>query len=1018
MKTYNNKAERYLLAREIAEEGIVLLKNENCALPIKDEKTAVFGRTQIDTIKCGTGSAFCLSEYTVSVLEGIENAGITVDEILKEKYAAWTAQNSIRTFGVWGSGSHLNPEMPITDEEIREASVRAEKAIVVFGRTAGENDDVIVMEGDFLLSFDEKNLLESVCRHFKQVIIVVNSGNMIDFSFAQREEVKAVVLLNLPGMEGGNALGNILAGKVSPSAKLTDTITRDYGDWPSAEIFGIKSGIVQNYHEDIYVGYRYFETFPYRKDCVLYPFGHGLSYTSFSVKCVHFECGEEKENGEIHAVVSVKNTGDTAGKEVVMLYSSSPESALKTPAKELRAFEKTKLLEPGEEEYLSLSFPIRDMASFDDTGVLGTPDTWMLARGDYEIYLGNNVEQVKAIGVYSHPETTAVKTCTHIDTELSERMLPDGSYEYLDCIPPNLDLGVPVEAMGVNIVSTEEHAVCEGDLSNLREGETVTFRVNVQAMGVYHMHFCAEEPVEYDLFINNVPVPESEVYYEGDELLFPIGPSEIKFRAKKDGKFAITSMSLEKNSKPVPIEGEGYSYVEGGKYNECALWVHNKPFIDPEGAIRHGRCVFRLHTPGRYAMYRLQVKRAGFYDVRLRYHNRHQTVDLRDTLSFMVSNVTQHIEEVTLYHTEKFEYRTSEPFRLALPQGEVFLNVVSTSTMTPHITYFEFTPSTRAVEIEEYVGGAKPEEEVNISDVDDYGRPPVSKTRHTCDFRSVIDGTLSLDAFVNDLTDEELAVLSCGNANGKIGYIPERGIPEARWADGSVGLRLNAETTVYPSGTMLSCTWNPTLAKELGRAIGAEAHEYAVDVWLAPAINIHRNPCCGRNFEYDSEDPFVSGEMASAIINGVQEFNVAATIKHFAANNTEYQRMRSNSRVSARALREIYMRGFERVIQKSNPYSIMTSYNYLNGIKVCEDPIICRDIMRRDFGYTGVLMTDFSNDSDHVKELRAGHDLKMHFGDTRSVVKNLQEGTLSRESVRGSIKRILELLLKTTVKNS
>lgn len=1016
---YKNKAERYRLTREIAEEGIVLLKNKDSVLPIKNEKVAVFGRTQINTIKCGTGSAFCLSEYEVSVLEGIRNAGISVDEPLMEKYISWEKENPIPSFGVWGSGSHIHPEMPIEREEVKEVSLRgAEKAIIVLGRTAGENDDVVYMEGDYMLSSEEKSLIESVCRYFNKVIVVINSGNLIDLSFTERDEIKAVVLLNLPGMEGGNALGNILSGKVSPSAKLTDTIARHYGDYPCAYEFGARSGIVQNYNEDIFVGYRYFETFPYMKNSVLYPFGHGLSYTSFEIKCSHFEC-DNTANGKIRAVVSVKNTGDCAGKEVVMLYTSAPKSELGAPAFELRAFDKTELLEPGEETYISLVISISDMASFDDMGVLGTRDAWVLPEGEYGIYLGNNVEKLSKIGSYENPETTVIKTCVHMETELSERLKADGSYEKLPCIPPDPNLGFPIEPNKPNRIPARSFFSCNGDIDNLRAGEKVTYRLSVSAMGMYRTHFHTDPGVEadYEILLNGLPMIEAEAHYKGAEIILPMGTTEITFCAKKDGKFAIRSITLEKNDEPTVIDGQGTSYMQGGKYVEAALWVFNKPFYDEDGVIKSGRELARMHTPGRYAMYRLNVKKAGYYDVRLRYENRHpQDLDLRETFSFLVSNVTQDIEKVVLEQTGKNKYKTSAPIRLAFPKGEVFLNVVSVSSVTPRVAYFEFSPSTRTnVNIEErskeaLVTGT-------VSEIENYERRPLSKRRHGFDFRDVLERKLSMNDFVESFSDEELALLTCGNSEGKIGYMPTRGIPEARWSDGPVGLRLNDETTVYPSGTMLAASFNTSLARELGRAIGEEAHQYNIDVWLAPAINIHRNPCCGRNFEYNSEDPVVAGEIASAIINGVQEKDVAATVKHFAANNTEYQRMRSNSRVSARALREIYMKAFEIVIKKSNPYSIMTSYNHINGTKVCEDPVICRGVMREDFGYLGVLMTDFSNDSIHVKELRAGHDLKMHFGDTRSVIRALEDGSLPRETVRKSVKRILEMLVLTSIQN-
>jgi RNA polymerase sigma factor (sigma-70 family) len=245
MANYNFPEARAALARTVAEEGIVLLKNEGNMLPLHDEAVAVFGRTQIDTIKCGTGSAFCESEYMVDILTGLENAGINVDRELADTYRAWIAENGVTSLGIWGTGAHCNPEMPMIKDTVKLAATRAQKAIVVIGRTAGENDDVMVTEGDYLLSADEKKLIERTCRYFPEVAIVINSGNLIDLSFTTHDKIKAVVLLNLPGMEGGNALGNVLSGKVTPSGKLTDTIAKSYEDYPSSAYFGKKSGIIE-----------------------------------------------------------------------------------------------------------------------------------------------------------------------------------------------------------------------------------------------------------------------------------------------------------------------------------------------------------------------------------------------------------------------------------------------------------------------------------------------------------------------------------------------------------------------------------------------------------------------------------------------------------------------------------------------------------------------------------------------------------------------------------------------------
>ncbi len=1005
MANYNQLEERATLIRTVAEEGIVLLKNEENFFPLAQEKIAVFGRTQVDTIKCGTGSAYCESEYMIDILTGLEHAGINVDEELAAEYRTWSKANSIASFGVWGSGAHVNPEMPMPREKVREASLRAEKAIVVIGRTAGENDDVAVQEGDYLLSAEEKELIESVCRYFSKVAIVANVGNLINYFFTTRDEIKGLVLLHLPGMEGGNALGRVLSGKVSPSGKMTDTVASSYKDYPASAYFGKKAGIEQNYYEDIFVGYRYFETFEHAKSRVLYPFGHGLSYTEFEVACAHFE-SDKTVKGKIRALVSVKNIGKTyAGKEVVMLYTSSPNGVLGTPTYELRAFAKTKLLSPGEQELIPLTFDIAEMASFDDTGVLGTPDAWVMEKGTYTVSLGNNVEKLTAVGTFENPETTVIKTCVHMQTELDRRLKANGEYEALETMPRDPENGVFIDPL--------KKIVMDGDSVYAKGENSVTYRMEITAAGIYTVRF--EADAVCDVMMDGKPLVCAEAYFEkGYDTVLNLGVHEIVFTGKND-----VTVEIAKNDSPAVIAAEGESYVEGGKYAECGLWVTNHPFTDENGAIRHGRALTRMHSEGRYALYKLDVKKPGIYDVRLRYSSTRAARDLRDTFSFLVSNVTQEIESVTLNHTTdeagKFVFETSEPISIALPKGEAFLKIVSKTNEPPITAYMIFSPSTR-----EALGAAKTEAAAAETAEETMGsvmeRRSLSAEIGEYDFRRVLEGSLSMDAFVDSLTNEELALLSCGNPNGHIGYMPEKGIPEAYWSDGPVGLRQPFRVSVYPSSTMVASTWNTELAKEYARSIATEANLYNVDVWLAPGMNIHRDPCCGRNFEYYSEDPYLSGKIAAAMTAGAQEFDVATTIKHFAANNTEYLRMKSNSRLSARAFREIYAKGFEISIRECEPFALMTSYNHINGVKVCEDPMLCEDVLRDEFGFTGLLITDYGNDSVHIKELAAGHDLKMSFGDPKGVEAALENGTLPREKVQLSVKRILEMIAKTAGK--
>lgn len=1012
MADYNNSAERANVSRMIAREGIILLENKDHTLPLGSEPVAVFGRTQIDMIQGGTGSALCTSEYCVDILTGLENAGVQVDQTLAAIYRNWCASHALSSFGVWGSGAHVNPEMHLSDEIVSNAADRTQKAIFVIGRTAGENDDVNVMDGDFKLSSEEKEAFELVCHYFSNVIVVINSGNLMDLRFLQRPTVKAVVLLNLPGMEGGNALGDVLSGHTTPSGKLTDTIAYDYMDYPSSKYFGKKGGIIQTYEEDIFVGYRYFETFA--KDKVMYPFGYGLSYTEFEAHPVDFSCDDTLE-GNITAKICVKNIGNTySGKEVIMLYSSAPDSKLGTPAYELRAFQKTKLLAPQEEEILTLSFPIKDLASFDDTGVLGTKNAWVLLQGDYTISFGNNIRTVKPIGTYKNESDHVLKICTALPTELSRRLTASGEMETLDALPQDPQKGLFLDTLETNMISKNAYIA--------KDAACVTYRFNIAAPGVYRAVFSDVDTTNLTCTLNNRPLDNLEACTapSGDDIIFITGTNELTF-SYTDGKEATpVAMTLTKNNDPILIKAEGTSYIQGGKYSECSLWVYNSPFTDPSGVIKRGRALTRMHEPGRNAMYKLEVEKAGVYDVRLRYCNVHPECKLPDVFTFLISNVGQEVEPITLKQTctdsaqvlQDGSFCTSEPFSLSLPKGEAYLKIVSGTYKPSMIAYFELTPTDRTVTVKDKQEKAHSEASCVEAKIERYALDEISSVY---DFRNVLNGSISLDAFVDDLTDAELAQITCGNKEFReqIGYLPKRGIPNASWSDGPVGIRQDAKVTVYPSGTMLSSSWNPELATEFGRALGCEALKMNVDVWLAPAVNIHRNPCCGRNFEYHSEDPFVSGVMASAIVNGVQEMHVAATVKHFAANNTEYLRLRSNSRVSARAMFEIYMKAFEIVIKRSNPWSIMTSYNSINGVKVCEDPHYCQGIIRNDFAYEGVLMSDFGNDSVHLKELSAGHDLKMPYGEPLVIADALTNGTLDRDAVKVCVKRILKLIMHT-----
>lgn len=292
--------------------------------------------------------------------------------------------------------------------------------------------------------------------------------------------------------------------------------------------------------------------------------------------------------------------------------------------------------------------------------------------------------------------------------------------------------------------------------------------------------------------------------------------------------------------------------------------------------------------------------------------------------------------------------------------------------------------------------------------------------RHS--LREVADGTLSMDAFLEALSDEQLADLLGGQPNTGVantfgfGNLPEYGVPNIMTADGPAGLRIAPEcgvcTTAWPCATMLACTWNPELAERVGAAGGAEVKENNIAVWLTPAINIHRSPLCGRNFEYYSEDPLLTGKMASAMVTGIQSNHVAAAVKHFALNNKETNRKNSDSRASERAIREIYLKAFEIVVKEAEPWSIMSSYNIINGCRASENRELLEDILRGEWGFNGMVTTDWWTFGEHYKEVKAGNDVKMGCGFTERIMEAMHKGAITREDLEICARRVLEFILK------
>lgn len=290
------------------------------------------------------------------------------------------------------------------------------------------------------------------------------------------------------------------------------------------------------------------------------------------------------------------------------------------------------------------------------------------------------------------------------------------------------------------------------------------------------------------------------------------------------------------------------------------------------------------------------------------------------------------------------------------------------------------------------------------------------------ELKEVAQGTMTLDEFMQQLTLEELIYLTNGHRGtgvtntGSMGALDKYGVPTINTADGPAGLRIYEEccipTTAFPCATLLASTWNLELVEQVGMAGAKEVKENNIGIWLTPAVNIHRSPLCGRNFEYYSEDPYLSGKMGAAMVRGMQSQHIGASVKHFACNNKETNRKESDSILSERALREIYLKAFEIIVRESQPWTMMSSYNIINGVKASESRELLTDILRGEWGFEGLVTSDWWNHSEQYLEIKAGNDIKMMNGYTERVLEAYEKGAVTKEEIYTSAKRVLEMILK------
>ena len=774
MKTFDLQAYA-AKARETVAEGSVLLRNQDNVLPFpKDSRVAVFGRSQFNYYKSGTGSGGLVNTAHVpTITEALEASGrVQVDKELKAVYEAWLQDHPFDMGQGWAAEPWYQEEMPLDMALVEKLSGQNDAALVILGRTAGEDKDNSAAEGSYLLAGAERQVLETVCRAFSKVAVVLNTGSVLDMKWVEEYQPQAVMYVWQGGQEGGLGVADVLTGQAYPSGKLSDTIARDITDYPAANDFG--SEIRNIYPEDIYVGYRYFETFAPEK--VLYPFGFGLGYTQFEVKTTAISVDSANHIG---LEASVKNVGSVPGKEVVQVYYSAPQGKLGKPARALCAFAKTPELTPGEESTLNFTFSVDLLASYDDSGVTGHKSAWVIEPGEYRFFAGADVRSAKPVG--------SVTLEAQVLEQLEEAMAPVTAFQ------------------------------------RLRPGE--------EADGVYAKTY--------------EPVP-----------LRTVSPAERRA-------------------------------------------AHPAPEIPQTG---------------------------------------------------------------------------DKGWKLA----------------------------------------------------------------------DVAEGKVSLDAFVGQLSDEDLCAIVRGEGMcspkvtpgtaGAFGGVTERlldtfGIPTGCCADGPSGIRMDCGTMAFamPNGTCQACTFNTQLVGELYEYEGLELRKNRVDTLLGPGINIHRHPLNGRNFEYFSEDPLLTGRMAASQLNAMHKYGVTGTIKHFACNSQEFHRHDVEAVVSERALREIYLRSFEIAVKAGHARSIMTSYNPVNGFWSASNYDLLTTILHEQWGFAGQVMTDWwarCNDegqdgdrSNTAAMVRAQNDLYMVVNNAKTHEDNsaqgLQEGTVSRGEFQQCAKNICAFLLES-----
>ena len=449
------------LARQTVGEGIVLMKNEDHILPLSEDcRLAVFGRMQNNYYKSGTGSGGMVNVPVVhSIIDVLKEEKISLNRELLSVYEAFEKEHPFDPGVGFGNEPWSQEEMAISADLVHEAGTQSDTALVIIGRTAGEEQDYINERGAFRLAEKEAELLKKVRAAFDRMVLVMNVSAILDMQEIEGISPDAILYIWQGGEIGAAGCVDVLFGRVNPSGRLADSVVRRIEDASAYGHFGDK---VRNYYaEDIYVGYRYYETF--HKEAVMYPFGFGLSYTDFVLTPgevrIESETGDAKETIEdasdkVILSANVKNIGKLAGKEVVQFYGSMPQGKLGKPALGLVGFVKTDILKPGEDCTVSVEVTPYTFASYDETGVTGHESSYVLEEGGYIFHVGDNVRDVKTIGGFTQNKTLLIE-------KLSHRMAPSRGFDRIRPIEKDGAYTIGMEPVPTAPLTDSEEAAAD-----------------------------------------------------------------------------------------------------------------------------------------------------------------------------------------------------------------------------------------------------------------------------------------------------------------------------------------------------------------------------------------------------------------------------------------------------------------------------------------------------------------------------------------------------------------------------